>query len=325
MSAEHVSAADVSATGPAADAPTVLVVQPDPSDPPGRVGDWLAADGLRLDVRELDQSHQLPSDLAGYAGLVVLGGAASTTDPAHATALAPVRALLRAAVANEVPTLAICLGAQLLAVANGGQVERGAGEFGAHLVAKRASASSDPLFRDVPITPDVVQWHFDEVTRLPPGAVLLATSPSCEVQAFRLGRLAWGIQFHIETTPDVVRAWADEDADQLADYDLDVVLDRVVRTDTDVAEAWQPVVETFAAVVRDPQSVAQPRTAGGAVTSAAPITDPAAIRAALAAELAAARSPVPSSPLTALPTPVHRPHHAGPPHEESADARRGEP
>jgi GMP synthase (glutamine-hydrolysing) len=303
----------VSAAASTAGSKAVLVIQPDPSDPPGRVGDWLTATGLELDVRDLDQGHPVPTELSGYAGLVVLGGAASATDPAQAGSLAPVRALLRAAVTHEVPTLAICLGAQLLAVAHGGQVERGDGEFGAQLVAKRAAASSDPLLREVPITPDVVQWHFDAVTRLPAGAVVLATSPSCEVQAFRLGRLAWGLQFHIETTPDVVQVWAVEDAEQLGHLDLDRTLKRVRETDADVAEAWQPVVETFAAIVRDPSAVAAARAV--AAVSAAPITDPAAIRAALAAEMAAARTP--------LPTPVHR-HDVPQPREESADPPRDE-
>ena len=63
------------------------------------------------------------------------------------------------------------------------------------------------------ITPDVLQWHFDAITALPPGAVTVASSPGCDVQAFRLGRLAWGIQFHIETTPAIVRSWATTDAD----------------------------------------------------------------------------------------------------------------
>ena len=304
----------MSGPAPGGDARPVLVVQPDPSDPPGRVGDWLTAAGLQLDVRATDDDPALPGDLTGHAGLVVLGGAASAADPAQSASLAPVRALLRAAVTAEVPTLAICLGAQLLAVAHGGQVEQGDGEFGAQLVAKRAAASTDPLFREVPITPDVVQWHFDAITRLPPGAVLLAASPSCEVQAFRLGRLAWGLQFHIETTPDVVRAWAAEDAAQLAGYDLDAVLDGVSRADADVAEAWRPVVESFAAIVRDPAAVPAARTVP--VTTAAPITDPAAIRAALAAEMSAARSP--------LPTPVARTGSAQAPPEESADAPRGQ-
>src|SRR5262249_25332042 len=157
----------------------------------------------------------------------------------------------------ETPTFAICLGAQQLAVAAGGVVGRNPGgpEYGAQLVAKRASAGTDPLFRELPITPDVIQWHHDAVLQLPPSAVLLASSPGCDVQAFRAGRLAWGIQFHIETTPEVVRAWAASDAAELDGYDVERLLERSDAVHPDIAEAWRPLAATFAGIVADPGSV----------------------------------------------------------------------
>jgi GMP synthase-like glutamine amidotransferase len=149
----------------------------------------------------------LPSDLTGHAGLLVLGGGMGAHDDDLAPWLPAVRELLRGAVRDEVPTLAICLGAQLLAVATGGEVAVGQDgpELGAQLIAKRAASATDALFRELPITPDVIQWHFDVISRLPPGAVLLATSPVYEVQAFRAGRVCWALQPHIETTPEIIR------------------------------------------------------------------------------------------------------------------------
>ncbi|MEO6886823.1 MAG: type 1 glutamine amidotransferase [Jatrophihabitantaceae bacterium] len=276
---------------------TVLVLQLDASDPIGRLGDWLIGAGLMLEVCVVDIDNPPPKTLGGFAGLVVLGGGMGAGDDERAPFLATVRALLRAAIADEVPTLGICLGAQLLAVANGGQVAPNpAGpELGAQLVAKRSAAATDPLFGPIPITPDVVQWHFDEITVLPPGAVQLASSPGCDQQAFRLGRLAWGLQFHIETTPDIVAQWAVADALRLADYDLDRIVARTTSVDEDIAEVWRPVAAAFAAIVRDPTSVAPAR--GPQTATAEPITGPAAIRAALAAELTASRAP------TVLPMP----------------------
>ena len=272
---------------------SVLVVQLDASDPPARLGEWLRSAGLELDVRALDAGEPLPDDLSEHAGLIVLGGAMGANDDADAPFLPAVRQLLREAVSAEVPTLGVCLGHQLLAVANGGRIRRmpGGPEIGAHLVAKRTTASVDPLFRSLPITPDVLQWHFDEVEVLPPGAQQLASSPDCEQQAFRLGRLAWGIQFHIETDVAIVQAWADEDSGELADLDLDAVVERAAAIDDDLVEVWQPFAAAFADVVRDPAAVPAPR--GAPTVGAAPITDPAAIRAALAAEAAAARGVLP--------------------------------
>jgi GMP synthase-like glutamine amidotransferase len=259
---------------------TVLVIENDPADPVQRLGDWLRAAGLSLDVRT---PADLPDGLGGYAGLIVLGGAVGAQDDAIAPWLPAVRALLREAVSAELPTLGVCLGAQLLAVAHGGRVERNPDgpEFGAQLVAKRANAATDPLFRSLPITPDVLQWHLDAVTQLPPGAIHLASSPGCENQAFRLGRLAWGIQFHIETTPETIHRWAELDPGELAGYDVDRILARSDAVHDDIAEVWQPFAEAFAAVVANPGAV---RAARPMPATAAPVTDPAAIRAALAAE-----------------------------------------
>jgi GMP synthase-like glutamine amidotransferase len=260
-----------------------LVVEPDASDPVGRLGEWLVEAGVELEV----SSEARPLD--GYAGLIVLGGPQSAND----RELEPIRQLLRDAVARELPTLGICLGGQLLAAANGGRVEPSPDgpEIGAGLIAKRQAAAGDPLFGALPITPDVIQWHFDAITTLPPGGINLASSPVCEHQAFRLGRLAWGVQFHIETTPAILRSWAEEDAELLEGYDLDLIVSRAVPIHDDVAEVWRPFAHAFADVVRDPGSV--PAPTGVPTSTAAPVTDPAAIRAALAAEAHGARAVLP--------------------------------
>ena len=271
--------------------PRLLVIQVDDSDPISRLGDWLEAAGVELDVRALDRGETLPDDLAEHDGVVVLGGSMGALDDHIAPYLPAVRALLRTAVAEEVPTLGICLGHQLLAAANGGTIARNplGPEIGAQLVAKRSAAATDPLFASLPITPDVIQWHYDEVAKLPPGAIQLASSPGCDQQAFRLGRLAWGVQFHIETTPETVRAWAADDP--LDDYDLEALVERSVVAHEDIAEVWQPFAAAFADIMRDPSSVPAPR--GVPTSTAEPITDPAAIRAALAAEANAARGILP--------------------------------
>lgn len=284
--------------------PRLLVIENDDSDPVGRLGDWLSAAGLDLDVQRPHDGAAPAPRLNGYAGLVVLGGGMTASDDVNAPWLPGVRALLREAVSGELPTLGVCLGAQLLALANGGQVgpNPDGPEFGAQLIAKRAACADDPLFGLLPITPDVIQWHFDAITTLPPGAVQLASSPGCDVQAFRLGRLAWGVQFHIETTPEIVHGWAATDAAALEGYDVQRLLSRADRVHDDLAEVWAPFAASFADVVRDPAAVRASRAVP--TSTAGPITDPAAIRAALAAELTASRGP------TVLPLPgLRRPGH----------------
>jgi GMP synthase-like glutamine amidotransferase len=232
----------------------LLVVVPSETDPPARLGDWLREAGLELDERHLGNGDALPDDLEGHDGLLVLGGPQSSLDGAETSPeLVGVRALLRQALAADLPTLAICLGAQLLASVGGGRVRVGVDgpEVGATLVAKRDAADADPLFRPVPLSPDVLQWHHDEISELPTGAVLLAGNPHYPHQAFRVGRHVYGLQFHIETTPEIVRAWAESDPVGVAasPHDVATVCARAAVAQPDIEEVWAPFTARFAELV----------------------------------------------------------------------------
>ena len=233
----------------------LLVVVPSDTDPPARLGQWLRDAGMDLDERHADAGDPLPETLAGYDGLVVLGGPQSALDDeATSPELVGARALLRQALDADLPTLAVCLGAQLLAQVGGGIVRPGADgpEVGALLVAKRDRADEDPLFAPLPITPDVIQFHHDEISQLPDGAVLLASSPMYAHQAFRVGSCVYGVQFHIETTPEIVDEWAERDAVGVAASPWDeATVKRLIRAaHPDVEEAWQPFAARFADLVR---------------------------------------------------------------------------
>ncbi|MGY1704373.1 type 1 glutamine amidotransferase [Geodermatophilus sp. SYSU D00697] len=234
----------------------LLVVLPSPTDPLDRLEGWLREAGVELDVRSVLEGDALPADLGGHDGLVVLGGPQSSLDSAEdSPELTGVRELLGQALARDVPTLAVCLGAQLMAQAGGGRTRVGpeGPEVGAALVAKRDVADSDPLFGPLPLSPDVVQWHHDEVAELPPRAVLLASSPLYPHQAFRVGRHCYALQFHVEPTADRVRRWARSDAVGVAatPFDADTHGDRVAAVADQMALVWQPFAARFADLVRD--------------------------------------------------------------------------
>lgn len=220
---------------------TALVVENDPTDDIRRLGDWLTSAGLRLSVVRPHAGEPLPQTLVGYAALIVMGGEQSAYD-AGVEWFPALESLLRKAVRYRVPTLGVCLGGQLLAQALGGQVspaEHGL-EIGAKLVAKRDIAAEDPLFGPIPFAPDVIQYHSDEITVLPAGAVLLAASTYYPHQAFRVGDRAWGIQFHIETDTAMFAAWAS------GLEDFETLVEAVDERQEDVREVWQPFAARFA-------------------------------------------------------------------------------
>ena len=236
----------------------VLVVQNDPSADARLLGDWLSGAGVELETRRPYAGEPLPAELTGYGGLLVLGGAQHAYDAADGTPGAPwfpaCQALLRAARRDRVPTLGVCLGAQLIAEAFGGVVEPSpAGyDIGACLVGKRDAGQQDPLFAAVPFMPDVVQWHGDDITEVPADAVLLAASPRHGHEAFRVGDRMWALQFHVECDVPMLSAWADEDPARLAELgiDRDALLAAAAAVLPDVEEVWRPFAERFAALVQ---------------------------------------------------------------------------
>jgi GMP synthase-like glutamine amidotransferase len=225
-----------------------LVIENDPTDDARRLGDWLTEGGLVLEVCRPYAGDPLPQALDGYVALVVLGGEQDAYPAPDGTPGAPwfpaLEGLLRKAVRYEVATLAVCLGAQLLAVAHAGTVERSpAGpEIGPRLVARRDAAERDALWAPLPLAPDVLQWHLDEITELPVGATLLAASTYHPHQAFRLGTRAWGVQFHLECDTAMVAGWA---AELGFPQDLVDACDAIMP---DLEEVWRPFAHRFAAI-----------------------------------------------------------------------------
>jgi GMP synthase (glutamine-hydrolysing) len=223
-----------------------LVVQHHPAEGLGWFQEWLPAAGLDVHPIHPYLGHRVPSAVEGDA-LVVLGGPMGCMQDDRASWLPAVRSLLRSAVDDGVPTLGICLGAQLLAAATGGYVERGA--HGPELGFGTVDVSvGDELL--VPGEMPVVQWHCDAVTALPAGAVQLATSDNY-VQAFRVGEGAWGLQFHVEATVAMVDEWAHNDEaalDGLGRTPEDVVTE-VRFAERRLTEAGESLAQRFAQLV----------------------------------------------------------------------------
>jgi GMP synthase (glutamine-hydrolysing) len=178
------------------------VLQHVPFEGPGLIAVQAQAHGIELDQRHLYREDALPN-LEELAGLVVLGGPMGVGDTEQHPHLAGEINLLTEAVAAGMPILGVCLGAQLLACALGGEVSpMGSTEVGIGSVALTTAGEHDGVLGPSGRLLPVLHWHDDTFT-IPPGAELLASSDRCVNQAFRAGR-AFGLQFHVELDAGLV-------------------------------------------------------------------------------------------------------------------------
>ncbi len=176
------------------------------------LGTHLRRGGLDLDVVAVHDGDAVPVE-PDHDALVVLGGEMDVWQEDLHPWLADEKALLRWwAATGRGPLLGIRLGHQLLADALGGVVgPRAVPEAGVTTVRRLLAATGDPLIGPLGEAWPVLQWHGAEVQAPPPGATVLATNDACVVQAMRVGRCWWGVQFHPEVGPDAAARWGRED------------------------------------------------------------------------------------------------------------------
>lgn len=229
----------------------VLVVEHQADAGLGLFVSSLTENGVQLDRVGPPNEKPIPASLDGYDGLIVLGGSMGPTDDEQAPWLPATRALLAEGVKQQIPTLGICLGAQLMATALGGHVRTNpvGPEVGLHSVEFSRDAVGDPLFGELnESSVPVVQWHWLEADQLPEGATLLASSAGCQNQAFRVGPCAWGVQFHPEALSATAGDWAADDTAGLAELELeaDAVVATVRDADPELTKIWSEIAARFA-------------------------------------------------------------------------------
>jgi GMP synthase (glutamine-hydrolysing) len=185
----------------------ILVLQHIACEPPGAYEDVLRERGATIHRVELDEGERLP-DARGFDAIIAMGGPMSVNDEEEHPWLRDEKQLIGDAVRAGVPFWGACLGVQLLAASLGARVYAGSEpEVGLLPVTLSDAGRTDPVLEGLPDTFTTLQWHGDTFD-LPEGAVLLAGSAAYPHQAFRFEQ-AYGIQFHLEVSLDMARAWAD--------------------------------------------------------------------------------------------------------------------
>ncbi len=168
-----------------------------------RLDRWLAADG-----------EAPPGDPPAWDAIMVFGGAMHPDQDAEHPWLGGEAAFIEAALAEGVPLLGVCLGAQLIARAAGAGVgPSDRPEVGWYDVGLTEEGAKDPVLGALPPRFRAFQWHY-YTFELPAGAVQLAASAAAR-QSFRLGDRTWGIQFHAEVDRVMLDHWFAAGADEL--------------------------------------------------------------------------------------------------------------
>ena len=178
-------------------------------EPPGLFGDFLREQGAAIDVVMLHRGEAIPS-LAPYDFLLVMGGAMDVWEEDAHPWLKDEKAAIREWTLNRSrPYMGVCLGLQLLTEALGGEVGVArAAEVGFGKVELNALGLAHPLAQGLPASFKMMQWHHAEVTRVPAGAEVLASSSVSAVQIMSIGRDILATQFHGELTPALIDRWA---------------------------------------------------------------------------------------------------------------------
>ena len=184
-----------------------------PTEGPGYLATFLDFHSIPWRLVKVDANETLPSSADHFSGLVFMGGPMSVND--DLPWIEPALALIRQAVANDIPVLGHCLGGQLMSKALGGAVSKSpVKEIGWGEVSVTVNAVARKWFGELSKF-ESFHWH-GEAFNVPKGATCLLSSPYCESQAFAMDKHL-ALQCHVEMTEEMVKTWCEIGIEEIAD------------------------------------------------------------------------------------------------------------
>ena len=190
----------------------VAIFRHSPTEGPGYFAIVLEQHGIPWQLIAVDEGAPVPASADGFSGLCFMGGPMSVNDPLPW--IPGICALIRDAVAKNIPVIGHCLGGQLISKALGGQITKNpVKEIGwGSAAGENDEIARHWLGRFAGNSATVFQWH-GETFSIPPKATRLLASDYCANQMFALGPHL-GMQCHVEMTPEMIAKWSDQWADE---------------------------------------------------------------------------------------------------------------
>ncbi|MBX7148672.1 type 1 glutamine amidotransferase [bacterium] len=192
----------------------IFIIQNVPHENLGVLENSFLSQGFTLRYFNPQELIRYNDSAFNYDALIMMGGPMSVYDTTEFPHLIKAAQVIRMAYTAGKPVLGICLGAQMIAKAFEAKVVKNTEkEIGWYPLNLTPAGETDAVFSSFSKTETVFQWHGDTFN-LPHGAVLLASSPLCQNQAFRLGKNIYGLQFHVEVSAAMVAEWLDENGNK---------------------------------------------------------------------------------------------------------------
>ncbi len=197
----------------------ILVTQHAAPENLGLWDDFFAEISARVYYVRAFDGETVPTSLFEYSmsrdttidAVISLGGAMNVDEEDVHSWLRDENFLIQNCLQNQIPFLGFCLGAQLLAKASGARVVKSPqGEIGWMNVELNESGRNSAIFQGLPTQFETLQWHGD-MFEIPPNGTNLAFSDACPNQALQVGNCAFGLQFHLEVSPQELELWFQND------------------------------------------------------------------------------------------------------------------
>ncbi|MBI5043845.1 MAG: type 1 glutamine amidotransferase [Nitrospirae bacterium] len=192
-----------------------LILQNASHEGPGTIENYLKENKIPYTIVDLAKKGYKIPDASDYNALIVMGGPMNVYETDEFPYLIEEEKIIKKAIEKNYLVLGICLGAQMMAKALGANVTKGkTKEIGWYDISLTEDGLEDKALGLLGEKVRVFQWHGDAF-EIPSGAVRLANSELFANQAFRYGKRAYALQFHLEVTEDIIKNWLKHGEEEL--------------------------------------------------------------------------------------------------------------